>query len=349
MSPGDNAFHEFDDLDKYELYADQFDPLRTDRRARRKRKPKIQHHPKKTTNQVVAEIAATTGIEGEFTTTYRPGRYETGWLLNSVRPFYEQEQISDILAQVKGGKEANVYCCQAHPVMGLDLLAVKVYRPRRFRNLRNDSQYRQGRKLLATDGYPVKDRDHRLTRAVKKKTAFGVQVLHTSWLMHEFNAMARLFRAGAAVPEPIASSENAILMTYIGDRNAAAPTLNGVNLARPEAGRLFQIVLDNIELMLQHDLIHGDLSAYNILYRAGEITLIDFPQVVDSRGNSEAYFILQRDISRVCEYFMAQGLDCDPDAILDDFWGRYVALDPADQAADESWRDYQTSAGAEDD
>ena len=40
-------------------------------------------------------------------------------------------------------------------------------------------------------------------RAVGKKTAFGVQVQHTSWLMHEYTTLDRIHRAGGAVPEPV--------------------------------------------------------------------------------------------------------------------------------------------------
>jgi catechol 2,3-dioxygenase-like lactoylglutathione lyase family enzyme len=46
-------------------------------------------------------------------------------------------QILDVLRRVKGGKEANVYCCRTHPSTGVDLLAAKLYRPRMFRNLRS--------------------------------------------------------------------------------------------------------------------------------------------------------------------------------------------------------------------
>jgi RIO kinase 1 len=340
---------DYDNLDKYDHYASQFDPILTDRQARRKRKPKVKHNPKKAANEVLAEVGPATGIEGgEFTTSYTPARFEKGWLLEAVRTFYLDEQISDILFQIKGGKEASVYCCQAHSSLGIDLLAVKVYRPRMFRNLRNDAMYRQGRSLLATDGRPVKERDQRLERAVKKKTAFGAQAQHTSWLMYEFNAMARLYAAGATVPEPIASAENAILMTYLGDDAIAAPILHSVSLEYQEAKRLFDKTMDNINLMLQHNMIHGDLSAYNILYWDNDITLIDFPQVVNSRGNPDAYFILQRDITRVCEYFSGQGIDSDPEAITAGFWQTFLELDPEDKAADESMRDYQDWVTLED-
>jgi RIO kinase 1 len=322
--------------DKYEHYEELFNPLNIDRQARRKRKPKVKHIPKKSPGQVITEIAETVGLEGGFQTTYQPARYEEGWLLDSLRSFYDQALISDVLAQVKGGKEASVYCCEADPVTGETLLAAKVYRPRQFRNLRNDAMYRQGRTTLKANGRSVKKNDHRIMRAIGKKTAFGVQAQHTSWLMYEYTTLERLYRVGAAVPQPIASSENAILMSYIGDAQMAAPILNEVSLASDEAESLFQEVRRNIELMLQYDLIHGDLSAYNILYWQGKITLIDFPQVVNGRTNRKAHFILKRDIQRICEYFIRQGVRCNPSAMMNELWTRYLAIDPKDQAADES-------------
>ena len=96
-------------------------------------------------------------------------------------------------------------------------------------------------------------------------------------------------------------------------------------------------MLRNVDLLLQHDLIHGDLSAYNLLYWQGEAVLIDFPQVVNLHSNPKAHFILRRDIQRTCEYFAGQGVDCNAPAIADEFWRRYVPeLHPEDQAADES-------------
>ncbi len=264
--------------------------------------------------------------EGEeaFPMTYQPARFEAGWLRSSLQSFYQQEVIRDVLTHVKGGKEASVYCCQAHPITGLDLIAAKVYRPRQFRNLRNDRMYREGRAILTADGRAAKKTDHRLMRAVGKKTEFGMQVQHTSWLMYEYTTMERLFRAGASVPQPVAAGDNAILMSFQGDRQRAAPTLNEVRLEPAEAETLFREAIRNIELLLQHGLIHGDLSAYNILYWDGKITVIDFPQVVDCHSNSQAHFILQRDITRVCEYFAQQGVTSDPAALLKTLWNRHV-------------------------
>jgi RIO kinase 1 len=326
----------YQDFDRYAEYEAEFDPLRHDRRARRRRKPQARHIPKKTDSAIIREIAQTGGLESGFNPTYTPGLFEEGWLLDALRPFYEQQLITDVLAQIKGGKEATVYRCEANPSTEHDLLAAKVYRPRMFRNLRNDRLYREGRAVLKSNGKAIKNNDHRLQRALGKKTALGEQIAHTSWLMYEYTTLQKLFAAGGDVPQPTAVSDNAILMGYCGDRFEAAHTLNELRLGLDEAASLVDRVLRNVELMLQHGLIHGDLSAYNILYWEGEITLIDFPQVTEVETNASAYFILRRDIQRVCDYFAQQGIERDAQVIMDDLWGRWVGSRPHNW---DNWQD----------
>ncbi|RIK44483.1 MAG: hypothetical protein DCC57_17220, partial [Chloroflexi bacterium] len=82
------------------------------------------------------------------------------------------------------------------------------------------------------------------------------------------------------------------------------------------------------------DMIHGDLSAYNILYWADEMTIIDFPQVTNAKGNSNARFILSRDVRRVCEYFQLQGVSANPRALADHLWQRFQARSANDILAD---------------
>lgn len=327
--------HYFDD-EQYDDYADGFDPLRNDRQARRKRKPKTHHVPKKSQEDVIEMLAEETDLETSFETTYQPSPFEEGWLLSSLKPFYMMGFITDVLAQVKGGKEASVYRCEMHAEHGGGLVAAKVYRPRKFRNLRNDKMYREGRVTLKSDGKEVKATDQRIMRALNKKSAYGDEVAHTSWLMYEYTTMKRLYEVGANIPKPIYNSSNAILMEYIGDAHIAAPILNSVNLDSDEVKPLFNIVLRNIDLMLQLDLIHGDLSAYNILYWEGEIRLIDFPQVTNIHTNSNAYFILKRDIERICDYFAGQGLKRDPQHLTDKLWRKYSHERPRDVEADMS-------------
>jgi RIO kinase 1 len=331
-----------DDSDeRYTDLADRFNPLAQDRAARRKRKPKAKHTPKKAVTAIIEEIAeaGSTALEGVgFKTTYVPARYEEGWLLESLSTFYEGEYITDVLARVKGGKEANVYCCRAHPSTKFDLLAAKVYRPRMFRQLRNDAMYREGRGFIAAEDADVSNlgKDSRTQRAVASKSSYGAEVLHTSWLMHEYTTLQTLFAAGAAVPEPVAVSSNSVLMGYCGDLGVPARHLVDVRLERDEAHALFGEVLRNVEIMLRLRMIHGDLSAYNILYHDGEITLIDFPQVTDSVYNPNAQVIFQRDIERICEYFTRQGVQTgSPLGIARRLWKTYLEMD-ADVVADRS-------------
>ena len=240
----------------------------------------------------------------EYDFTYKASRHESWWLLDSLGPFYDEQWLDDVLRMVKGGKEASVYLCTANPTSGNDLIAAKVYRPRSLRNLRKDHLYREGRANLNEDGLEILD--DRALRALQKGTTYGKKLQHTSWLEHEFQTMKRLVEAGCDTPRPFASGHNAILMDFIGDLEINAPTLNEIHLSQKEARTLFERVVHNLEIMLAQERIHGDLSAYNILYWDGEITLIDFPQAVSPSENRNAYAIFERDVTRVCEYFAAR-------------------------------------------
>jgi RIO kinase 1 len=126
------------------------------------------------------------------------------------------------------------------------------------------------------------------------------------------------------VPRPFAQVGNAVLMAYLGDADEPAPRLNEVALTPDEARPLFDRLLYNVELFLAHDRIHGDLSAYNILYWQGAATIIDFAQAVDPRYNEDIYPLLERDIERLCRYFAPYGIVADPRAIASDMWLRYL-------------------------
>ncbi|MFP4322423.1 MAG: RIO1 family regulatory kinase/ATPase [Anaerolineales bacterium] len=328
-----NDHHAYDD--PYDDYAADFDPMQVDRRARRRRKPKARHTPKRSAAEIIETLAdETEGLEGGFQTTYQPAQHEAVWLYDSLRTFYDQALITDVLAVVKGGKEASVYRCAAHPSTGETLLAAKVYRPRMFRNLRNDARYKQGRDILSAEGHQVKQNERRIMKAVGKKSAFGESIAHTSWLMHEFTTLQHLHALGASVPRAVMAGNNAILMQYLGDERQAAPTLNRVTLTPDEAQRLFEATLRNIALLLGEGLVHGDLSAYNILYWEGTIKLIDFPQVVYAPENDDAYAILARDVQRVCEYFAGQGVACDSQAETNRLWAGVVGDQYENRAAD---------------
>ena len=95
-----------------------------------------------------------------------------------------------------------------------------------MRNLKNDGQYRTGRVDLDENGRAiVKDGD---LHAMAKRTNYGEDLRHQSWISYEYQTLEMLHLAEADVPRPYALEKNAILMDYIGDVDSAAPTLNSV-------------------------------------------------------------------------------------------------------------------------
>ncbi len=288
---------------------------------------RARQQPRRSTHAVLDEMAQHGGLDplaaqAIFQPTFSSSYHEREWILNSLGPFYDNHVITDVLRQVRGGKEATVYCCAAHPDTGLELIAAKVYRPRMFRNLRNDSRYLQGRPILDKEGKV--DRTSRVDRAVRKRTEFGKAVLHATWMEHEFQILQRLYEAGADVPRPLTSGHDAILMEYVGALGTPAPTLNHVRLPPGEAPALFERLLDNVERMLACSVIHGDFSAFNVLYWQGQVRIIDFPQAVAPWINSEAFDILQRDVERLCQHFARYRVASDPRRLAGDLWARHV-------------------------
>jgi RIO kinase 1 len=228
--------------------------------------------------------------------------------------FLDDGLITEVIRAVKSGKEGTVYCCRAAPTLGVELVAAKVYRSRQQRSFRNDAVYQEGRVMGK----------HREARAVKNKTRVGRELQYSLWLGHEFETLKALHAVGADVPRPIARSDSAILLEYLGDEELAAPMLTHVTLQPDEVRPLFDRLLQNIELWLAHDYIHGDLSPYNILYWKGRITIIDFPQAVDPRFNPNALSLLQRDLSNVCKYWERYGVTTNPSRMAEFLWSRFL-------------------------
>ncbi len=302
--------------DMYELY-EELDDLDSDGTKPSSRRVTQKRESKKREMEAKLFIRAQEASK-EFQFTYKAARFEEWWLLDSLAAFHDHKWISDVLRRVKGGKEASVYLCRPGVEVDAPLLAAKVYRPRSLRNLKNDQQYRVGRTDLDEDGVALwKEAD---INAIVKRTRYGEEVRHHSWIAYEFVTMEKLFAAGADVPKPYAKEKNAILMEFIGDAGTAAPPLSHIGLDPDEAQPLFGRVVRNMDIMLANDRIHGDLSAYNILYWDGDIKLIDFPQVVIPESNPSSWGIFQRDVLRICQYFAAQGIRTDAKKLAADLW-----------------------------
>ena len=228
--------------------------------------------------------------------------------------FCAQGLIDDVLFQLKSGKEATVYCCKACPSTCKNLLAAKVYRDSHHRNFSNDAAYREGRYLVKV----------RVRHAVEKNTDFGKLVKQHLWVGKEFETLKTLWQAGTDVPKPYDMGGNAILMEFVGCDNTPAPLLRDMILEKQKAEKIFDRIIDNIEVFLANNIVHADLSPFNILYDSGKICIIDFPQAVDPRFNRNAFDFLKRDVENICKFFGKFGVEANSTDISTDLWTRFM-------------------------
>jgi RIO kinase 1 len=231
----------------------------------------------------------------------------------AIAPLIDDEVIDEILYPVKSGKEATLFCAHGGRRAPAELVAVKVYKPQQFRSFRNDSVYQEGRVIL----------DSRARRAAAKRTRFGREVQSTRWTNHEYETLRVLARAGSNVPRPLGQAAGAIAMEWIGGSDAPAPQLKELRFSGAEALRFFEQIVGDVELWLACNVVHGDLSAYNILFDGQRLVTIDFPQACDPRTNGNAPRLLARDLDNVCRYFARFGVEADGGAIADDLWQRF--------------------------
>ncbi|HEX7586888.1 MAG TPA: RIO1 family regulatory kinase/ATPase [Anaerolineae bacterium] len=165
---------------------------------------------------------------------------------------------------------------------------------------------------------------------MRKKSRFGQELSHTSWLSNEYQHLLILREAGVAVPKPIVQSDNVILMEYFGTEEMPAPPLHAVKLAPDEARPLFDRIVRDIAKMLEYGCVHADLSAYNILYWRGDIRIIDLPQAVDPYKNPNAFQLFERDVARVCQYFARYDIETNAARLTRDLWKQHIQRDASE-------------------
>jgi RIO kinase 1 len=119
------------------------------------------------------------------------------------------------------------------------------------------------------------------------------------WCQREFKNMKIAQSAGVNCPKPLAFKDNVLIMSFIGDNGILAKRL--IDVKPDDPNELYKMVLENLRKLVNVGLIHGDLSAYNIL-------LWDEPYFIDfSHGttikNQMAIELLKRDIKNINSYF----------------------------------------------
>jgi RIO kinase 1 len=118
------------------------------------------------------------------------------------------------------------------------------------------------------------------------------------------------------VPPPVERVENGYRMAFIGDGDRAAPRLADVDLDLATARQVWRELQREIRRILDAELVHGDLSAFNVLWWRETPVIIDFSQAVDAVVHPAARHLLRRDVERTAGYFRRQGVAIDLDAAL---------------------------------
>jgi RIO kinase 1 len=113
-------------------------------------------------------------------------------------------------------------------------------------------------------------------------------------------------------------------MEYFGEVGRPAPTLQSATLQLGEARELFAALLRDVETMLAQGVVHADLSAFNVLYRPGAYRIIDFPQAVDPVTHGAAFPLLERDVTRLCQYFARYGIAAHGPSLARVIWDRHM-------------------------
>lgn len=184
--------------------------------------------------------------------------------------------LSAIGGSISTGKEANVFYGERDGKG----VAIKIYRIRTA-NFTTMSSYISG--------------DRRFSRVKKSR-----KELVFAWTRKEFSNLSRAYEAGIAVPEPLVWDRNILIMSYLGEDEIPYPQLKNADIADP-AG-IYATIVKYIDILYNKaELVHGDLSEFNILY-GDQPYFIDMGQSV-TRDHPRAFQFLMRDIRNINRFF----------------------------------------------
>ena len=132
--------------------------------------------------------------------------------------------------------------------------------------------------------------------------------LINAWVNKEFRNLTRLKEAGVNVPEPATSLNNVLIMEYIGD-DEGNPAQTVKNLPPQDPEDFYEkLVCEMDKFLNKANLVHGDLSSYNIINYDEEPVIIDVSQSV-VRDHVIAGELLERDIKNISFEFSKMGVD----------------------------------------
>lgn len=213
-------------------------------------------------------------------------------MVDLLAPLLADGVIDEVVARLKSGKEADLWLVRHAG----ELVAAKVYRARKARSFRNRVVYEEGRRV----------RDTRTQRAMDRGSRFGRAADEEAWKTKEADVLHTVHAAGVRVPRPLMFYEGVLLMELVVDAaGRPAPRLVDARVSAERAAALYADLRGQTIRMLGCDLIHGDLSPYNVLLGRQGPVVIDFPQVIGAAHNNLAEGFFRRDLENLRRFFAA--------------------------------------------
>lgn len=209
-----------------------------------------------------------------------------------IQPLVDDGLIDDVTSRLMSGKEADIYVV----LCDSEIRCAKVYKEASKRNFKKSVQYTEGRKV----------KNSRRARAMEKGSKFGRQEQEKLWQNAEVDALYTVASAGVRVPETFGCIDGVLLMELITDgEGGVAPRLSDIEMTEAEAIEDHATVIQDIVRMLCVDIVHGDLSEFNVLVDQYGPVIIDLPQAVNAASNNNAKVMLERDVDNMRRYFGA--------------------------------------------
>jgi RIO kinase 1 len=132
------------------------------------------------------------------------------------------------------------------------------------------------------------------------------------WAEKEFRNLSRLHGQQIPSPRPLLVKANILFMELVTQDSLPAPLLREATLELEDYERIYkQILIDMRHIYHRCNLVHADLSEYNLLVRDQKVVWIDVGQSVE-HDNPNSTIFLRRDIATITKYFQAMGIKTAP-------------------------------------
>uniref|UniRef100_A0A8C4RVW4 Serine/threonine-protein kinase RIO3 n=1 Tax=Erpetoichthys calabaricus TaxID=27687 RepID=A0A8C4RVW4_ERPCA len=128
------------------------------------------------------------------------------------------------------------------------------------------------------------------------------------WAEKEMHNLSRMQSAGIPCPEVIILKKHILVMSFIGENQVPAPKLKEIKMNSEDMkGAYYQVLNMMKQLYNECNLVHADLSEYNMLWHDGKVWFIDVSQSVEPTHPHGLEFLF-RDCRNVSTFFQKAGV-----------------------------------------